>query len=189
MKLNKDIAGYAFGDTETTGVSFIRSNIIEIAFVLDDPYCNTLESFQMNVNLPYDYVWEPEAEAIHGISEQEAKTHGVSQIDAIHRMNAFFVATYGTRIHEVKLVGANSFFDFVMLQNMYETHNAGRVPFSYRLIDINQAGLFVGAGNLLSDICEHYSINVDETQKHGAMYDAILHRTTFKHLIQDLQIC
>lgn len=189
MILQNEIAGYAFGDTETTGISFINSNVIEVAFILDDKYCNTLNTFELKVNLPRSYVWDDEAEAIHGISEQTAKSHGVDPLEAINRINAYFAAVYGKNSGHVKLVGANSFFDFVMLQNMYEQYSCEKLPFSYRLIDINQLGLFVGAGNSLSKICEYYNLDIDEEQKHGALYDAHIHRDTFKLLIQDLQIC
>lgn len=176
--------GYAFTDTETTGLSFLKTDVIEVAFILENDGLDLLEDFSIKINLPAEYEWDPEAESVHKITEEEAKTHGVSQADAIKAINATFLRVFGAEGQsKVRIVGANSYFDFVMLQNMYEKNNAGKVPFSHRLIDINQFGLLLGCGGALSKICGYLQIDVDKSQTHGAMYDAHLHRKAFHGLL------
>jgi len=179
-----EIIGYAFADTETTGLSFLKTDVIEVAFLLDDVDGNALVELALKINLPEEYEWTKGAGAIHKISEEDAKTHGVSQLDAIKTINATFLRAFGSEgINKVRMVGANSYFDFVMLQNMYDKNNAGKLPFSHRLIDVNQLGLFLGCGGALSKLCGYLQIDVDKSQTHGALYDAELHRKVFYGLL------
>lgn len=179
-----EIIGYAFADTETTGLSFLKTDVIEVAFILENVEKDFLEDICIKINLPEEYEWDPEAESFHKITEEEAKTHGVSQADAIKTINTTFLRAFGSENkNKVHMVGANSYFDFVMLQNMYDKNNAGRLPFSHRLIDVNQLGLTLGCGHALSKICGYLQIDVDKSQTHGALYDAHLHRKAFHGLL------
>lgn len=182
----KQIAGFIFGDTETTGISFLNTDIIEISLILGrttDKFEGGYETLNLKVNLPKHYVWTKEAEEVHGISEQTARTHGVSQAEAIKAINTSIHNRYGDAKSEVRLVGANAYFDYVQLQNMYERNGAGNLPMSYRMIDVNQLGLILGCGESLSKISKFLKIDVDESKQHGAEYDAILHRTVFYKLL------
>lgn len=184
--MKNNIAGFAFGDTETTGISFLNTDIIEISFLLGHVGSNIdddCESINIKVNLPNHYVWDKGAEEVHGISEEIAKTHGVSQIEAIKTINTAMQTVYGDKCKDVRIVGANAYFDYVQLQNMYERNGAGKVPFSYRMIDVNQLGLVLGCGESLSEISEFLKLDVDESKKHGAEYDTYLHRTVFYKLL------
>lgn len=184
--MKNNIAGLAFGDTETTGVSFLNTDIIEISLILSEVPGGShvpLKTIDMKVNLPETYVWTKGAEEVHGISEETAKTHGVSQAEAIKTINTAMMMVYGNKRSDVRLVGANAYFDYVQLQNMYERNGAGNLPFSYRMIDVNQMGLLLGCGESLSKISKFLKLDVDESKKHGAEYDAKLHRTVFYKLL------
>lgn len=185
--MNNDIRGFAFGDTETTGVSFTLTDVIEVSFIMEDVNGRRLGDFETKINLPETFVWSHEAEKVHGINMSTAKTHGISQSDACEMMMHAFKKAYGTEYNKVRLVGANSYFDYVMLQNMFEKNGRERLPFSHRVIDVNQMGFLLGKGTKLDDLIENYNIEVDESIRHTALHDAYLHMEVFHALKEDAQ--
>jgi len=181
--MSEELLGFAYGDTETTGLSFLDTDVIQAAFIFEDDDFNHLGSIAMEIMLPDVYVWEKEAAGVHKIPEEYAKTNGIPQPEACDLIVEEVKKAYGSsEYNKIRLVGANSYFDYVMLQNMFERCGRKRVPFSYRLIDVNQLGYYLGVGSKLNELVEHYGTECDMTKKHNALYDARLHRDVFHDL-------
>ena len=172
---------YLFGDTETSGLSFLNSNVIEIGLILTDKNLDVKDALNMKVNLPTaNSAWDKEAEGIHKISYQDALVHGVSQLEAIDEVHSFLTKNSDKKSQKgIRLVGANSYFDYVMLTNMWEKNGRGVPPFSHRVIDLGQMGYFAGCGGKLHNILKAKHITTDESQTHSAGYDAMLHYQAF----------
>ena len=180
--MKNSISGFIYGDTETTGVSFLNSEVIQFACLVENTDFEPLGSLSLNINLPEGAEWTKGAEKVHGISKETAMKHGVSQSEAIVKINSFLDGVFGKESKNARLVGANSYFDFVMLQNMYSKNKSTVIPWSYRMIDVNQAGLHIGSGSKLHEILKHFNIPVDNDKAHEALYDAELHRSAFHAL-------
>lgn len=177
---------FLFADTETSGVSFLDSRVIEVAFILVDNFGHEIAQFEQLVNFTGSLSdWSSDAEKVHGISHEVALTHGCSPSTAVGRIIDFIDAnTKGTKSSDIVPVGANCYFDYVMLQNMGERSfpSFDGYGYSYRVIDTNQLGLFAIGKNKLSDILCHFDFKIDKVKSHSALYDARLHLEAFKLL-------
>ena len=185
--MNNKVSGFVFGDTETSGLSFINTNVIQVGLIAEDEDLQYISKLDLNINIPIDADWDLGAEEVHGISRETALVHGVSQKEAVLEINSFMDRNFGKRAKKTMLVGANSYFDYVMLQNMYEKNDAGNSPWGYRLFDIGQAGLMIGKGNSLNKVLDSFGIEIDPAQAHNASYDAQLHRMAFHALDTEYQ--
>jgi DNA polymerase III alpha subunit (gram-positive type) len=177
-----EIEGLIYLDTETTGTSFLKTNVIQVAMILETPDFEFIDKLALNINIPRDSEWTEGAEDVHKISKSVAMNHGVNQKDAICKINEFLYSKMGDVVSSARVVGANSYFDHVLIQNMYEKNNYNRAPWSYRLFDINQIGSMLGVGSRLYEVLKNLGVEIDQSKTHDALYDAELHRSAFHGL-------
>ena len=177
---------FCFLDTETTGVSFLSSDVIQVSFSLatidqvltDSPY----DTFSTNVNLPKEYVWDPYAEAVHGITEDAAKIHGSNALEALSDARSFIHKHIGEEQKAI-VVGSTAYFDYVHMLHLAHKAGASALPFQFKVFDVTQAGRTLGLGSDLSTVTKGLGIALDKSRQHNASYDAFLHREVFKNLL------
>ena len=166
-------------DTETTGVDFTKSQVIQAGCVFTDENLNVLGKQEWNINYEDHFEWTKGAENVHHITKETAKTHGISAeefcIEFTEALKSFYGSKYNPR--NIRLTGAQSYFDYVMVQqSLWNRFNKPRsMPVSYRLKDINcMADDLIGITGL-NDILEYFGIASDQGQRHSALYDAEKH--------------
>lgn len=188
-------------DTETTGVDFFQSQVIQVGAVLCDVNLNEVAKKQWNINFDEEnFTWTSEAEAVHGISKKTAMDHGVST-DTFIREFFEWISSW-TKLknrkdfeNKVYIVGANCQFDYNMckhsLYDMCTDSDYSFIPFSYRMLyDVNALGNFVVGKNSLGSLMNHFGIKSDETKRHSALYDAEMHIKVFRSiLLADIARC
>lgn len=100
---------YLFVDTETSGRSTATSRSVQIAWVLTDSAGRSV-SEESHIIRPDDFLIEPGAIRVHGISQQRAVHEGKPLRDVLHKLqSALDVADV--------LIGHNISFDVAILQN------------------------------------------------------------------------
>jgi DNA polymerase III alpha subunit (gram-positive type) len=189
--------GYISLDTETSGLSFISAEVIQVGAIFYDKDFNRLGDMEVNINFPsnltyakdgelHAHCWSKESEGIHNISLATALNHGVSPDvfvkEFTKKRNELF---RGILDKDISVIGANTYFDYVRMANMWEEANFGRFPVSHRLIDVNTLGMFLINIPNLQKILSHYKVEVDPAKCHAALYDCELHFSAFKALFDE----
>lgn len=176
-------------DTETTGISFINSQVIQVGAVFCDDELNELHRQEWNINYKdHDprFVWTEGAEKVHGISKQNAMVHGLDDVEFILEFEETLKRIYGSnyKIKNTISVGAQAYFDFVMcMQSLYEP-NRKNFPMSYRQLgDVSCLGHAATGIAALDQQLKNYGINPDNSKRHSALYDADCHMKCFKSIV------
>jgi DNA polymerase III epsilon subunit-like protein len=176
-------------DTETTGISFLTSQVIQVGAVFCDEDLNTLHQQEWNINFKSDdprYVWTKGAQDVHGITQEQATVHGLDDLEFIIEFQETLKSIYGSnyKVKDTFSVGAQSYFDFVMLQNsLYEPNNKN-FPLSYRQLgDITCLGNAATGITGLDKQLKNYGIVTDNSKRHSALYDADCHMQLFKSIV------
>ena len=170
-------------DTETSGINFLTSQVIECSCIFCNEELEELDRKTWRINFQSDkFSWSEESAEVHGIALEDSKSHGVSVEDFIKELTSKVQSIYSGK---PSIVGSNIWFDYVMLVNLWVKAGLDEndFPLNYRLIDTNSIGRFLFGKNSSGQICELLGIDVDEDKKHGAEYDAELHLKIYKALI------
>lgn len=187
-------------DTETTGTSFLTSQVIELGAI----FCKVsnrdsksisvkpLDEFKIKINyLPENHTWSEEASGIHGISYSEALSHGVHPTKAINEFEYAVKSVYkNSLLNNIKITGFNSYFDYVMCANMWEVYKTvgderspyparSTPPFSFKLVDLTSISEYELGLDSSYDMKKCFGIESDEIRCHEALYDAQLHLDVF----------
>jgi DNA polymerase III epsilon subunit-like protein len=173
-------------DTETTGVSFLNSQVIQVGAIFCDENLNEITRDQWNINFqPNKYEWTSGAEEVHGIPMEEALVHGLDAWDFITSFDNAIKECYGTsyQVKNVYIVGVQSYFDYVMTQNsIYEPNNA-KFPMSYKMLgDLSCLGHHLTGVSALNNQLDEHGLEFDNSQRHSALYDAEMHISLFRKL-------
>ena len=172
-------------DTETTGVDFCSSQVIQCGAVFLDERNETVGTAEWNINYkPDTFSWDTEAEAVHGIARENAPTHGLEPAEFIREFERDIVKHYGIRgDSEVHIIAANAYFDYLMMDMLWNTYNKEyEMPLSRRVMDLSSLSLMVLGTAGMTTVMEALGIPADDDKRHSALYDAELHLRIFRSL-------
>ncbi|MEO0636935.1 MAG: DNA polymerase III subunit epsilon [Pseudomonadota bacterium] len=162
-------------DTETTGLDALGGDrIIEIGAIEMFNHVPTGRTFHQYLN-PGDRQVHPDAEAIHGISNDDLKDKP-SFSDVLDDFLQFF--------GDGRLIAHNASFDIGFFDA--EMNRVGLKPFARsRILDtLAVARLkYPGAPNSLDALCQRYGIDNSHREKHGALLDSELLAEVYIELI------
>lgn len=102
-----------FIDTETTGVDKYKARCVELAAILWDTAQGLLEEYSTLIH-PEGWAIPPQAEAIHGITQEEALRAGVPIREALTALEALC-----QRARPGRLIGHNLPYDVGILTSEY----------------------------------------------------------------------
>ena len=173
-------------DTETTGIDFCSSQVIQCGAIFLDESTQPIHKKEWNINyIPEKFSWDTEAEEIHGIAKSTSQTHGVAPEVFLKEFEQEIVKHYGINADsELHIIAANAHFDYIMLDmlwNAYRTDTA--LPLSRRMMDISSLALLVLGDVGMTTILEKLGISTDDGKRHSALYDAELHLKIFHTLV------
>lgn len=165
-------------DLETTGVGIKNNNIIEIALVALDSHLALKDTLTIPVKLNGRATWGTEAEAVHKITEDAARTQGVLLSEALDLMDGFIATRYDKPPIPC---GFNVHFDMKLIETAYEKKKR-RHPFSHMIHELNSIGRTFFDKNSSRHLVPHLGIEVDQDKKHRALYDCTLALKTLHKL-------
>jgi oligoribonuclease (3'-5' exoribonuclease) len=176
--------GFIGIDCETTGTDFNSSQVIQIGAVFCDGDLNILHGQEWNISFVQDsFTWSSSAEAVHKIPMEVAVHEHKTSISAFRDEFSQLIKTYYGKnclSKDIRIVAAQTYFDYVMILNSLYDGLEKDLPFSHRLIDVNSIGFLWGRSSLRTN-AEYFGITVDETKLHSALYDAELHIKVFSN--------
>ena len=177
-------------DTETTGVDFCSSQVIQCGAVFLDDTLQAVRSKEWSIRyMPEQFSWDSEAEEVHGIPQATALEYGLSPESFITEFEREVITHYGTRdLHDVHIIAANAYFDYLMLDLLWKRYRPGYpLPLSRRVMDLSSLSLLILGTAGMTTVLEELEIVEDEGKRHSALYDAELHLTMFHKLIERAQ--
>ena len=177
-------------DVESTGVDFCSSQVIQCGVVFLDKEMQSTGTREWNVNyVPEKFSWDNEAEEVHGISIEDAKTHGVDPEVFLKEFEQEIVKQYGIAEDiELHIIAANAHFDYLMLKALWDAYRSDiELPLSRRMMDITGLALTAIGTAGMSTILETLGIEEDDDKRHSALYDAELHLKVFHALLTVLR--
>jgi oligoribonuclease (3'-5' exoribonuclease) len=172
--------GFIGIDTETTGLDFNKCQVIQIGAVFCDKDLNVLHEQEWNIRYSTDYEWDEGAEKVHNIPIEVALAHETEFFEFRDEFKALIKEHYGSGClkKDIRVVAANTYFDYMMLMNSVYHGKENKIPFSHRLIDVNSIGWLWGQTSL-HDNMKYHGVTVDESKLHSALYDAQKHMEVF----------
>ena len=177
-------------DVESTGVDFCSSQVVQCGVVFLDEKMQSVGTREWDINyIPEKFSWDTEAEAVHGISMERAKTHGVDPEVFLKEFEQEIVKRYGiVEDIELHIIAANAHFDYLMLQRLWDIYRSDTaLPLSRRLMDITALSLVALNAAGMSTTLEILGIEEEEDKRHSALYDAELHLKVFHSLLSVLR--
>ncbi|NNU26847.1 exonuclease domain-containing protein [Isoptericola sediminis] len=174
-----DDAGWTVGpllgfDTETTGVDVHQDRVVTAAVVLRTPLTTEVRTWLIDpgVGIP------EEAAAIHGVTTEHARAHGVAPAEALEEIAALLT----THLREdVPVVAYNAAFDLTLLDAELARHGLPTLPerlgrpvapvLDPLVIDRWQDRYRRGKRRL-GDLCELYGV-VGDGELHSADVDVL----------------
>lgn len=172
-------------DTETTGVDFSKSQVIQCGIILLDDSLQPVVRKKWNVNyIPEKFSWSDESAEVHEISKDKALSHGVSPEVFLKEIEQAVISHYGiSEDIELHIIAANAYFDYLMLETLWNTYRGDvPLPFSRRVMDLSSLGLLIIGDAGVGTLVEKLGIVADEDKQHDALYDAELHLKIFHSL-------
>ncbi len=175
-----DAKGFIGIDTETTGIDFNKSQVIQIGAVFCDSNLNIIHEQEWNIRYSTEYEWTQGAENVHKIPMSTALAHDTDFFEFRDEFKSLIKEYYGSGClsKDIRIVAANTYFDYMMLLNSVYGGREKEIPFSHRLIDVNSIGWLWGQTSLHSNM-KYHNVDVDESMLHSALYDAKKHIEVF----------
>ncbi|MCY4576899.1 MAG: exonuclease domain-containing protein [Candidatus Kaiserbacteria bacterium] len=177
-------------DVESTGVDFCSSQVIQCGAIFLDEKMQAVGSREWDIKyISEKFSWDADAEEVHGISMEQAKTHGVAPEVFLKEFEQEIVKRYGiSEDIELHIVAANAHFDYLMLQRLWDAYRSDTaLPLSRRMMDITALALAALGVAGMSTTLEVLGIEEEENKRHSALYDAELHLQVFRALLGVLQ--
>ena len=174
-------------DTETTGVDFCSSQVIQCGVVFLDDALQAADRRSWDVNFaPDKFSWDEEAVAVHGIERDAAMRHGVDPDIFLREFEREIVKRYGSvggDQTELHIIAANAYFDYLMLDSLWRAYRPDEeAPLSRRVVDLSSLSLTVLGIAGMTSILEALGIEATDDRRHSALYDAELHLKIFHAL-------
>jgi DNA polymerase III epsilon subunit-like protein len=179
-------------DTETGGLDPAKYSILSLGAVVWRE--GKLEDqFEVFVAEPQP-VFEAEAMSVNRIDVDWLRLNGVDPKEAIERFHLFLRKNFGTfpPTERISIAGHNVNFDVGFLKRLYAftTYNYSDI-FSHRLLDTAGILRFLSiSGKLdlntasLDEAIEYFKINIDDSQRHTALGDAIATAQVLNYMIE-----
>lgn len=166
-------------DTETTGIDVWSDRIVEVAAVLVLPDGTVADTYSTIVNPGVDI---PEgASAVHGITTARARDEGVAPAEALQAI-AERIFRHGHR----PLVMFNARFDWPILLAEAERHGV-EFPFLAPVLDPflvdKMLDQYRRGSRKLVAVAEHYDVELDEADAHGAVADAVASARVMRQIV------
>ena len=177
-------------DVEATGVDFCASQVIQCGAIFLDEKIQPINEREWDITyIPEKFSWDNAAEEVHGISMEQAKTHGVTPESFLKEFEQEIVKQYGIAEDiELHIIAANAHFDYIMLQRLWDTYRSdSALPLSRRMMDITALSLTALGVAGMSSTLEALGIEEEEDKRHSALYDAELHLKVFHALLTVLR--
>ena len=177
-------------DVESTGVDFCSSQVIQCGAVFLDEKIQSVGTREWDINyVPEKFSWDVEAEEVHGIGLEAAKTHGVAPEVFLKEFEQEIVKRYGIAEDiELHIIAANAHFDYLMLLRLWDMYRQDTaLPLSRRMMDITALSLAALGTAGMSTTLEALGIEEEEDKRHSALYDAELHLKVFHALLTILR--
>jgi len=156
-------------DCETTGVDVWSDRIVEIACVEVRPDGTIGESYNTIVDPGVEI--SDEVAAIHGITTARARDEGIAPAVALTEV-ARRIFAHGYR----PVIGFNMRFDWPLMLSEAERHGVD-FPFLAPVLDPYLIDRMVEryrkGKRKLTLVAQHYAVELDEADAHGALADAI----------------
>ena len=169
-------------DTETTGIDFCSAQVIQCGVIFLDENIQETERVEWNVNyIPDMFSWNAESATIHKIPQEVAVAHGLSPEEFLTLFEKNIIRHYGLE-SEIHIIAANGYFDYVMLLHLWEKYRQEPFPLSFRIMDLNTLGLYLVGISSVSQLIEYFSIEVEESKRHSALYDAEIHLRLYEKM-------
>ena len=176
---------YVVIDTETGGLNPDHHSLISVGLV--DKSGTKMDEFI--VREP-KLVADPRSMAIHGISEAQIESDGLSPNEAVDRFEAFFNDIEGT----ILLAGHNISFDLSFIRRLYRLTNRQRpCRISHRSIDTHtmlwtaiQLGVLPPETSSSDGAFAYFKIEPPADKRHTALGDAIATQKLLEALISSL---
>lgn len=167
-------------DTETTGVDVFSDRVVEVAAVEVLPDGTTGESYAAIIDPGVEI--PTAASDIHGITTARARDEGISPAEAITRV-ADIVFAHGHR----PVVMFNAVFDWPILISEAERHGL-EFPVMAPVLDPLCIDRMVeekrrGKRKLFL-VAQHYGIEFDEVDAHGALADAVAAARVMRAIVE-----
>lgn len=170
-------------DVETSGPTPSTGSLIAIGACRVD---NPAEGFSVEIRPQADRPWNPDAEAIHGLTRERLEATGVEAGEAMRALEAWLVATCGDG--RPVFVAFNAPFDWMFVAD-YAWCHLGHNPFGHTALDIKALYL----GRHLADVhrwsdtgrlavLERYPVDLPHT--HNALDDAREQATILTRLLE-----
>lgn len=177
--LNEKEVNLAFVDVETSGLSLINSELLEIGLVLvSQPHFNVIEEWDIKIKPQHLETAEEEGLLVSGYNERDWE-------DAIEIKEA--LEQFLEKVQGAMIVGHNISWDLMWLRKAIEENGFGR-KFARRSLDTNSIA-YAKLQDKVSEI-KYFSLSnlaryfgIEENNKHRALADAKTTFEVFKKLI------
>ena len=156
-------------DLETTGRNPHEARIVTASIVLMDPDGHMRTSAEWLLNPEVDI--PPEAAAVHGISTEYAREHGM---DAAQGLNEIVATLSDFMHHRVPIIAYNGVYDFTVLTAELARRDANEFPVvgvvDPYVLD-KYADTYRKGKRTLEAACQHYGVLLDNA--HTSQADSI----------------
>jgi DNA polymerase III epsilon subunit-like protein len=133
-------------------------------------------------------VWDPRAQAVHGLSLEHLEANGMESADAVCEIAGLIIKHWGPNSH-VTLAGQNvASFDLQFLKRLLRSEDIN-VKFSHRTVDTNAIGFAVFTSFTSNELFETVGIPARDPAKHNALDDARCVLTTLQTVRSLFKTC
>ncbi len=173
-------------DTEATGNDFSNSQVIQCGAIFLDENMKEISRKEWNINYKKDmFGWMEEAAEVHGIGKEDSMVHGVEPQQFLDEFEKEIIKVYGIYAGStLHIIAVNAYFDYLMLKLLWDKFKDEEFPICRRTMDLNTLGLLILGFGGMNSMIEEFDIEVDESRRHSALYDAEMHLVVFNKLIE-----
>jgi DNA polymerase-3 subunit epsilon len=169
---------FAFIDIETTGLNFLKHEIIEIGCVLANPELEAIEEFELKIKPERIEDADPASLKVNGYNSSDWK-NAVSLKEAL--------AIFSEKVKDCIMVGHNVSFDFGFLEYVLNKNKMKNTMHYHRLDTISIAWAKLHNDPdlehfSLHEMCERFGIKNERA--HSALPDARATFLLYKKLIE-----
>ena len=123
---------HCFVDVETTGLDYIRNEIVSISSIICDQELNKLRKKTIKVRPENLHYWSEESEKIHGFSKDDCLNH-TPKNEAIAIFEEFLFEDKIQRMafvcHAKSMYGEMDYFDYNMVKQWFVCEYGGDTKF------------------------------------------------------------
>lgn len=180
-----------FFDVETGGLNEEKHSLLSIGLAV---YQNNIKLDEIELFLKEEkYIVDEDAMKVNKINLDKLKEIGITEDQAVKEITQFIKRNFGNDL--ATLAGHNVYFDMAFLKRFLRKNN---VPFnelfSHRTIDTCSIMKFLGQVNIipnkidsLTKASNYFNILIEDTERHGALYDANLTASIYYNLLSTIE--